>query len=456
MFSEFTLLPDELEASELAIAVLAPRPKTIAETGMGMNFLGELTEKHLFEGGVLSMRELVKRTALSGNLLEEILHFLRKEGRIEVRPQHLGDHSLAYALTERGRGSALASLSVSGYVGPTPVTLTAYTDLVRSQSVRLRNITRGRLEKVFADTVLDPALLDRLGPAVNSGRAIFVYGDAGTGKTYVTKRLAGIFDDACLIPHAIALGDTIIRIYDPSLHRQIEGAASNALLLQRGHDPRYVLCKRPVVITGGELTADMLEIQFDPATRQYRAPLQLKANGGIFILDDLGRQRVEPAVVLNRWIVPMEEGVDYLSISTGQHFQAPFDLVLVFSTNLKPEDLADEAFLRRIGYKIRFQALKPQQYQAIWQRVCEENSLIYNPDICQFVIDSLHEPTRTPLLPCHPGDLIGMAIERMEYLDTADELDTKTLQWAWDNYFVTSDAVTPEKPEGAVASGEER
>src|SRR5690606_32374849 len=183
-----------------------------------------------------------------------------------------------------------------------------------------------------------------LGPAMNSGKAIFVYGAPGTGKTFITQRLARLFEDTCLIPHAIAVGDTVVRVFDAAVHRQFQDNSAPVVVLSRGHDPRYVMCQRPLVITGGELTAEMLEIQFDPATRQYRAPLQLKANGGLLILDDLGRQRVSPKTVLNRWILPMEEGVDYLSMNTGQHFRAPFDVILVFSTNLQPQELVDEAF----------------------------------------------------------------------------------------------------------------
>jgi hypothetical protein len=280
-------------------------------------------------------------------------------------------------------------------------------------------------------------MLDRLGPAMNSGKAIFVYGAPGTGKTFITQRLARLFDDTCLIPHAIAIGETVVRVFDPSAHRQFQDN-SPVVMLNRGHDPRYVLCTRPLVITGGELTTDMLEVQFDPATRQYRAPLQVKANGGMLILDDLGRQRVPPTSVLNRWIMPMEEGVDYLSMSTGQHFRTPFDVILVFSTNMKPKELVDDAFLRRIGYKIGFQALDSQQYHLIWQRVCEVRGVRYDAALCQFMIDSLYLPSRTALLPCHPRDLIGMALDRCTYLDDRSGLSISALRWAWDNYFITT------------------
>lgn len=426
---------DELNSRD--VSRVAPRPQTLAATGLAPTFLGDLVEKHLFEGGVLSMRDLVGRTALSGRLLEELLGFLRTEGRIEVRAQYGEHQGLSYALTERGRGSAMASLMASGYVGPTPVPLDYYNQVVLTQSVRGRKITRERMSSAFEDTVLDPAMLDRLGPALNSGKAIFVYGVPGTGKTFITQRLARLFDDTCLIPYAISIGDTVVRIFDPSVHHQFQDN-SPVVMLNRGHDPRYVLCRRPLVITGGELTTDMLEVQFDPATRQYRAPLQVKANGGMLILDDLGRQRIPPTTVLNRWILPMEEGIDYLSMSTGQHFRTPFDVILVFSTNLQPQELVDDAFLRRIGYKIGFHALTPQQYHLIWQRVCEARSVRYDADLCQFMIDSLYSPSSTALLPCHPRDLIGMALDHSIYLDGQVELTASALRWAWDNYFVTT------------------
>lgn len=425
------------DSSSVPAVHIAPRPQTLVATGLPNAFLCDLVEKHLFEGGVLSLRELVARTALSGRLLEELIGFLRKEGRIEVRAQHGDSKGLSYALTERGRGSAMASLMVSGYVGPAPVPLEHYVEVVRLQSVRGRNVTRARMSAAFSDTILDAGMLDRLGPAMNSGKAIFVYGQPGTGKTFITQRLARLFDDTCLIPHAIAIGDTVVRVFDASVHRQFQETAP-IVMLSRGHDPRYVLCQRPLVITGGELTAEMLEVQFDPASRQYRAPLQLKANGGMLILDDLGRQRVPPTIVLNRWILPMEAGVDYLSMNTGQHFRTPFDVILVFSTNLQPQDLVDDAFLRRIGYKIGFQPSSAEQYHLIWRRVCEANEVAYDADLCQFMIDSLYTPSATPLLPCHPRDLIGMALDRVTYLDERGGLTTDALHWAWANYFVTT------------------
>ncbi len=429
-----TVLSDPVHGETLAIN-LAPRPKSVAETGLRFSLICDLIEKHLYDAGILTLLAVGRRSALAGPILEEALVFLRREGRVEVRGPSPDEATLRYALTERGRASAQDAFARSGYLGPAPVPLEAYSHVVREQSVHDRLVTRELMRSAFADVVLDAGMLDRLGPALNSGKAIFVYGEAGTGKTYITQRLSRLVGDTVLVPHALSVGETIIQIYDPAVHVSLS-TPSSGVLLEDGHDPRFVLCRRPLVITGGELVPEMLEVQIDPATRLYRAPLQLKATNGMLIIDDLGRQRVSPQTVLNRWIVPMEEGRDYLSLPTGQHFTVLFDLILVFSTNLKPADLADEAFLRRIGYKIQFEALTPRQYHEIWKQVCDQHGIVYDPLICQDVIDHLHHAYKIPLLPCHPRDLIDMALDHSAYLGVADALCADALRWAWKNYFV--------------------
>lgn len=431
-FPEHPVAPS---ASQMRVA---PRPKSIADTGLRLSLICELLEKHLYDAGILTLPTLGRRTALAGPILDEALAFLRREGRIEVRGPSPDEPTLRYALTERGRSSAQDALARSGYMGAAPVPLETYSQIVREQSVRERLVTRDLMRAAFTDVVLDAEMLDRLGPALNSGKAIFVYGEPGTGKTYITQRLSRLVGDTVLVPYAIAISDTIIQVFDPAVHIPV-AVASTGMRLDDGHDPRFVLCRRPLVVTGGELVPDMLEVQFDPGTRQYRAPLQLKATNGLLIIDDLGRQRVPPRAILNRWIVPMEEGRDYLTLSTGQHFTALFDLILVFSTNLKPSDLADEAFLRRIGYKIQFEPLPPERYHEIWRQVCEQHGIAYDPSICQGVIDRLHRPAKIPLLPCHPRDLIDMALDHAAYLGAGDVLESHALEWAWKNYFVDLD-----------------
>ncbi len=430
-----TGLADGSVAAGQRAAHLAPRPKSVVDTGLRIGLLCDLIEKYLYTSGTLTLPALSHRSALAGRIVEDVLGFLRQEGRIEVRRPGLDEGSLRYALTERGRESAQDALTRSGYLGAAPVPLETYCEVVHRQSVHERMVTRELIHAAFRDVVLEPDMLDRLGPALNSGKAIFVYGQAGTGKTYITQRLSRLVGDTILVPHAIAVGDTTIQIFDPAVHIAVEAPAPG-VLLDNGHDPRLALCRRPLVITGGELIPEMLEVQFDPMTRLYRAPLQLKANNGMLIIDDLGRQRVPPEVILNRWIVPMEEGRDYLRLPTGQNFTALFDLILVFSTNLKPCDLADEAFLRRIGYKIEFETLAPHQYHEIWRQVCEQHGLAYDPATCQAVIDRLHRPSGTALLPCHPRDLIDMALDHTVYLGAGEQLQFEALQWAWKNYFV--------------------
>jgi hypothetical protein len=427
--------PNCTSLAEVRAAALAPRPKSVADTGLRLSLLCDLLEKQLYDAGILTLTALGRRSALAGPILDEALAFLRREGRIEVRGPSPDEATLRYALTERGRSSAQDSLARGGYMGPAPVPLDAYSQIVREQSVHDRMVTRELMRAAFSDVVLDSEMIDRLGPALNSGKAIFVYGEAGTGKTYITQRLSRLVGDAVLVPHAIAIGETIIQVFDPAVHIPVSNPNSG-MLLDHGHDPRFVLCRRPLVVTGGELNLEMLEVQFDPTTRQYRAPLQLKATNGMLIIDDLGRQRVPPRAVLNRWIVPMEEGRDYLTLQTGQHFAAIFDLILVFSTNLRPSELADEAFLRRIGYKIQFEALTPPQYHEIWKQVCEQHGVLYDPSVCQQVIERLHAPARIPLLPCHPRDLIDMALDHAAYFGGGDQLSPDALEWAWKNYFV--------------------
>ena len=431
-------LAEDHNLLNIRAACIAPRPKRVSETGLTLTSICDLLEKHLYDAGVVTIATLGWRTALAGPILDEALRFLRKEGRVEVRGPSTDETSLRYALTERGRSSAQDCLARSGYIGRAPVPLVAYTEVVRSQSVRARVVTRNHMREAFRDLIIDPELLDRLGPALNSGKAIFVYGAPGTGKTYVAQRLSRLMDDAVLVPHAIAVSGAIIEVFDPAVHRPY-GNVKSSMLLDEGHDPRFALCRRPAVIAGGELSAEKLELQFDPITRRYRAPLQLKATNGMFILDDMGRQRVAPQVVLNRWIVPMEEGLDHLALPTGQHFTALFDLILVFSTNMLPTDLADDAFLRRIGYKIRFEPLSQDRYHRIWKQVCTEHGVDYDPAICQGVIDGLHIRGKVPLLPCHPRDLIDMALDHAAYVGLEDELRRETLEWAWKTYFVSTD-----------------
>ncbi|PXX97373.1 AAA family ATPase [Halomonas sp. LBP4] len=420
-----------------AAARRAPRPGSVAETGLSVLYLGDLLVKQLFEQGVLDLHQLSQGLALAGGVVEEICRFLRDEGRLEVRGQGQGG-VLRFGLTDRGRASALEALNRDGYSGQAPVTLEAYSARVCSQALSDVAIRRDTVTAAFADTVIDPALLDQLGPGLHSGRAMFIHGEAGTGKSYIARRLVRLLEGEVLIPHAILMGGKAVRCYDPAVHQALDDPAealpAAQLYLEDGHDPRYVRCHRPCVVTGGELTMERLEIQYDAATHIHQAPVQLLANNGMLVIDDLGRQRMSPTELFNRWIVPLEERRDFLALSNGYHFSVPFDVALVFSTNLDPLTLADAAFLRRIGYKIRFSALSRDAYLAIWQQQCQAQGLPFEPALAEFVIDELHARHGVPLLACHPRDLLSLAGDQLAYRGGGAP-DRETLSWAWQTYF---------------------
>lgn len=431
--------------SMVNLSSLAPRPKAIEDTGLTKQFLSELLSKHLYDAGALTISQLVKRMALAGSIIEELLSYLRQEARLEVLPKLGHGQELHYSLTDLGRVAGFDALSKSGYIGPAPVPLQHYEAMVQTQSVHNAQISRDVTHDAFHDVVIKETLLDQLGPALNSGRAIVIYGPSGTGKTYISQRLTWLLTDQCLIPHAISVNEAVIQLYDPLVHKSVKSdtpESGNNLLFATGYDSRYVLCQRPIVISGGELTLDMLEVQYDPAAKLYRAPLQMKANNGMFIIDDMGRQRVSPVDLFNRWIVPMEEKRDHLSLASGHNFEIPFDVILVFSTNINPLELGDMAFLRRIGHKIFFDTLDRDEFTRIWDQVCAEKQITYPRELLNYLFDTHYQREHRSMLPCHPRDLLGIAQDKAMYMDaqmdsqTATVLTRDLLDWAWDSYFV--------------------
>ncbi len=414
----------------------APRPRNIEETGLSINFISALICKHLHVNGTADLYQLCENILLSGNILETVLDGLRKQNHVEILAASHTSKGVRYALTDKGVAETLTALNKSGYTGPAPVPLEQYRIAVKAQSIQNCKITRAKVQKAFQDTTIDPQLLDRLGPAMHSGRAIMIYGLPGTGKTFICKRLTRLLGESILIPYAIAVGESVIQVFDPVIHVPVkENTESTNYLLQQGADPRFIECLRPVAISGGELTLDMLEIDHDKNTRLSQAPLQLKANNGMYIIDDLGRQRVPPIDLFNRWIVPMEEKHDYLSLDTGKRVQLPFDVILIFSANLNPVELVDEAFLRRLGYKIRFAPVNETQYGEIWHLNARELHLSCPDSLLNEIIERYKKENR-PLLPCQPRDLLGIVKDQCEYEDDAGIATSERLQIAWDTYFI--------------------
>lgn len=421
---------------------LAPKPLTVDGTGLSRSFLADLISKHLLNGRSATIAELSKSCALSGGIIEDILHGLREESRVEVLGRAEASNSLRYSLSERGRNLAFEALQRSTYAGPAPVPLKDYARVVKAQSIHGRGVTQDMIDELYANVVVSEHIREQLGLSMNSGKAIFVYGPAGTGKTYLTSMLPRLFKDDVLVPHAICVNESVVPVFDPLVHRALASERTGSLMLGEGYDERFVRSERPVVITGGELVSEMLDVQYDNSTREYLAPLQLKANNGVFIIDDMGRQKVPPEEIFNRWIVPMEEKTDYLALGAGRHFSVPFDQVLIFSTNMNPLDLADEAFLRRIGYKIEFPTLKPDEYAKIWSDFCAEHGIVADDDVLGYAIDVLHAQSNTPLLPCHPRDLLGMSVDQTKYLGLPRHITREHLSKAWNAYFVSMDTPT--------------
>lgn len=415
---------------------IAPRPRNIEETGLSADFIDSLICKHLHVNGVADLQQLSENIALTGNILETALNNLRKLHLVEILAASHGSTGERYTLTDKGITEALLALKRSGYVGPAPVPLEQYRKVVKAQSIQNSKITRPTVQKAFEDTTIDPYLLDQLGPAMHSGRAIMIYGLAGTGKTYICRRLARVLGEPVLLPYAISVGESVIQVYDPALHRlPHESATEVSVHLQQGTDPRFIKCQRPVAISGGELTLDMLEIDHNKNTRLSQAPLQLKANNGMYLIDDLGRQRVHPTDLFNRWIVPLEEKHDYLSLDNGKRVQIPFDVILIFSANINPVELADGAFLRRIGYKIKFKPVNKTQYVEIWHQYAKELQLICPNSFLDEIFERYNKENR-PLLPCHPRDLLGIVRDQCEYEGVARIATSERLHIAWDTYFI--------------------
>ena len=441
---EAHVLQHEVAARRLGAVPLMPAPPgTVEETGLPFIFLVELATKHLFRGGPQRASELADRLHLLPGVTEHLLGFMRDERLIEVRGRAQDSASGAmtqdftYVLSDLGRARAGDAVARCQYAGPAPVSLTNYVRQVAQQSFRDERVTQETVRRNFSGEVIRPGLLEQFGAAMNSGRAMFVYGPPGAGKTYIAERLIGLMAGAVYIPHAVYVEGEVIQVYDPLVHQPMEHSGESKTRIERpiAQDARWVRCARPVVVNGGELSLSMLDLQFDSETRYYTAPPQVKANNGLLIIDDLGRQLSEPRVIMNRWIVPMDRQVDYLSLHTGVKFRVPFDLSLVFSTNLPPSSLADEAFLRRLGYKIYVGYQDEASYGEIFKRVCQQMGVPFSKSGLDYVLKR-HEREHKPLLACTPRDLVGQVRDHASYLGQSPELEEGLLDWAWNNYFV--------------------
>jgi predicted ATPase with chaperone activity len=406
-----------------------PAPLRVDDLGIRRTLLEDLALKITYLQGELSLGELADQMHVNLSIGDEIFQRLRKGQMVEVTGMTGSVHRLT--TTSAGKNRALELLNLSQYAGPAPVPLDQYVSRVKAQTVRVSNFRPSDIEAAFQHLVFEPQMLARLGAALASGRAIFLHGPTGTGKTSIAETLAHLTArETVWIPYAVEVDGQIITVFDPNLHHVAENAPAH------GHDQRWVLCKRPRVLVGGELTVEMLDLQFNPSTRFYTAPIQMKANNGLLIVDDFGRQRVNPHELLNRWVVPLDRHIDFLTLAGGKKLEIPFDLFVVFATNLNVGKLVDDAFLRRIQTKIKVDYVAPEQFHKIFQNVCTDFKVPYDGQVVDHAIKLITDRMRQSLRPCYPRDLVQQIVWMAKYLSTQPVLDDASLLQACENYFV--------------------
>ena len=385
----------------------------------------DLVLRRLYTTGTSSIKTLSKSLKLSFPVIQAIFERLRKEQFFEVKGMQGQDYT--FTLSGKGQEFARKSYEMCRYNGPAPVSINTYRETVNSQKGDVR-VNRTRLQKLFADLVLTERLLDQLGPALISQNSIFLYGPTGNGKTSIANRLTRIYHDVVAVPYAVEFDRQIIVVYDPVFHERVEMDVP-------GLDPRWVLCRRPCVMVGGELTSEMLELKIDSNTGVYAAPVQMKANNGMLVIDDFGRQILSPEYLLNRWIVPLDRKVDYLSLTYGVKFEIPFRATVVFSTNLDPSKLADDAFLRRIQNKIFIGAVGPAVFDRIFQEVVKRKGVDCDPRSSEFLRKICLQFTGKELRACYPGDIIEIIEAIGTYEGNPIEINQPNLKRAADIYF---------------------
>lgn len=412
-------------------------PATMAETGLHPDTLAQLMLKTLI-AGECSGTQLAESMRLPYSVLEAMVQHARVEKLVEVRgASGAGSAGYRYALTDLGRDRAMQFLDINRYVGPAPVPLAQYNAYVRACMAARPWIDRDCLSRGFDNLVVNQAMYERLGPAVNSGKSLFLYGAPGNGKTVVAEGIGRALGATMYIPHAVDVDGQTITMFDPVNHvRTALADASQSVVAAAAQDRRWEQIRQPVVVVGGELTLDMLDLTFNPIAKFYEAPIQMKANGGVFVVDDFGRQRIPPRDLLNRWIVPLESRVDFLTLHTGRKFEVPFNVFIIFATNLKPESLADEAFLRRIPYKIRAKNPTVEEYAKIFELVCRKKGIAFDPVMVEYLLRAYYQPRKLQMRACHPRDLVEQVVDMCRYQNREPMISRDLLDAACTSYFL--------------------
>jgi hypothetical protein len=407
------------------LAFSPPIPMKMEELGIGQSLVLDLFIRRLSMVGTTNLHSLSRTLKLSYPVIDFAFRNLRHQQLCEVKGMDGEDYIIA--ITSSGRALATERFGVSHYAGPAPVCLDQYHAACKAQAAHVQ-INRQVLREALSDLVVVDDMLDKIGPALVSQTSIFLYGPTGNGKTSFAERFLRVYRDAILVPYALEVDGQIINMYDPVVHRKIDSGIDDI-------DPRWLLCERPCIIVGGELVPSMLEMRLDETAGVYAAPLQLKANNGILIIDDFGRQLMAPRDLLNRWIVPLDRRVDYLSLQYGVKFQIPFELMVVFATNLKPSDLADEAFIRRIQNKIYIDAVQPAVFDEIFRRVARARNLSLDPGCAEKLRDLCLSDGREDLRACYPVDICDILQSIGTYEGRPVRLSGDDLRRAVELYF---------------------
>lgn len=415
-------------------------PRTLEETGLSTDYLIRLMSKIMNAGGTMTPTEIAAEIKLPkplvNMLIKEMTRLLLVESQGLVSEDIKSD--IRYSLTDRGSKWALEALMNSQYVGAAPVTLEMFDHQTRTQSIQHETLHPGDLKTGLSHLVLPDGIMNQVGPAANSARSVLLWGEPGNGKTSIAEALGKAFKDIVYLPYAIIVGNQIIKFFDETLHEIAEPETPMSPQL----DPRWLPCRRPVVVTGGELTLEMLDLMFEPQSRFYEAPMHMKALGGVFVIDDFGRQTTTPREFLNRWIVPLEKGFDMLSLHTGKKFQVPFDQLVMFSTNMRPENLSDEAALRRIYFKIYVPSPTREDYLQIFRDVLEARGIPETPGVLDQFYTDMYETQELVPSGAHPGFLVDHITSACAYLDRELELSRDLLDIAWRNVVASKRQVT--------------
>lgn len=415
-------------------AYLPLQKNSLDEMDLSESSVEELVTKYLLNRGDATGRAIANQVRLPFLILDSMLRRM-KEDQIVVYRGAAAMNDYVYQLTEIGRERAKRLVEHCTYFGSAPVSLEEYVDSIHAQSLKHQNPCPDDLKHAFSDLLIAPTMLRRLGPAINSGRGMFLFGEPGNGKTSIAKRVTRAFGQTIWVPRAVGVDGEIIRVFDPMNHQEQPLTPGDGLIEELKIDERWVRICRPTIVVGGELTMDQLEVTYNKQTGISEAPLQMKSNCGSLVIDDFGRQRMAVDELLNRWIVPLEERIDFLNLPSGKKLQVPFDQLIVFSTNLEPRDLVDEAFLRRIPYKIEVVDPTEPEFRQLFQMMCNELKLEYTDDAINYVVQEHYMKVERRFRACHPRDLLMQICNFCRYQQRKPELTVEAFDFAVENYF---------------------